>query len=210
MLDYLSSKESISGIKPMYKHMSVYDSLKRIFDIMLSIVGLLITFPILLVTVVLIVLESEGGWLYKQQRVGINGSVFMIYKLRTMYNNCSEGWTERNDPRITMVGRFIRKTRIDEIPQLVNVLKGDMSLIGPRPERPLFESMIVKELHGFRERTKVKPGITGWAQVNGGYNLSHAEKLEMDLYYIRNRSFLLDAKILLLTFIVVIAAKGAR
>lgn len=127
-----------------------------------------------------------------------------------MYVNNDELWTEKNDPRITAVGKFLRRTRIDEIPQLVNVLNGQMSLVGPRPERPMYEAMIAQELHDFRERIRVKPGITGWAQVNGGYSLSNAEKLDFDKYYINNRSFILDLKILLLTLIVVIAAKGAR
>lgn len=210
MFRYLNRKENVPLLLPLAGRRLEYDTLKRASDVVLSIIGIVVTFPIVAVAAVLIILDSEGGWLYSQQRVGQNQKTFTIYKLRTMYVRNDEGWTERNDPRITTVGRFLRMTRIDEIPQLINVVRGEMSLIGPRPERPVYEAMIFQELCDFRERLKVKPGITGWAQVNGGYNISHSEKLELDLYYIKNKSFLLDTKILFLTFIVIFTAKGAR
>lgn len=210
MYKYLNRKDNVSLLLSFADRRLVYDSLKRAFDVVLSIIGIVVTFPVVAVAAVLIMLDSEGGWLYSQQRVGQNRKVFTIYKLRTMYVRNDERWTEKDDPRITTVGKFLRMARIDEIPQLINVVRGEMSLIGPRPERPVYEAMIVQELCDFRERLKVKPGITGWAQVNGGYNLSHYEKLELDLYYIKNRCLLLDAKILFLTLIVIFTAKGAR
>lgn len=119
-------------------------------------------------------------------------------------------WATKNDPRVTKVGAFIRKTRIDELPQLFNVLKGDMSLIGPRPERPMFTAQFNEEIPGFIDRLQVKPGITGWAQVNGGYDITPREKLELDRYYINNMSFWLDLKIILKTIKVCITGDGAR
>lgn len=119
-------------------------------------------------------------------------------------------WAERDDPRVTKVGKFIRKTRIDELPQLWNVLKGDMSLIGPRPERPMFTAQFNNQIPVFVERLIVKPGLTGWAQVNGGYDITPREKLKYDLYYINNMNLLLDLKIILLTIKVVFTGNGAR
>jgi lipopolysaccharide/colanic/teichoic acid biosynthesis glycosyltransferase len=190
--------------------LSWYSFMKRITDIVISVIGIIITSPVITITALLIMFESKGGWLYKQQRVGQNGSIFVIYKLRTMYINTDEVWTEKDDPRITRIGKSIRRRRIDELPQLINVLRGEMSLIGPRPERPVYEDAIAKELPDFKERLKIKPGITGWAQVNGGYNNSNAEKLKMDLYYIQNKSFLMDIKIMIMTLAIIITARGAR
>ena len=119
-------------------------------------------------------------------------------------------WAEKDDPRITKIGRFIRKTRIDELPQLVNILKGDMSLIGPRPERPELTYEFEQDIPGFIDRLLVKPGLTGWAQVNGGYDITPAEKLVLDLEYINNRSIMLDMKIILKTAKVVLTGDGAR
>lgn len=119
-------------------------------------------------------------------------------------------WAERDDPKVTKVGKFIRKTRIDELPQLWNVLKGDMSLIGPRPERPMFTAQFNNQIPVFVERLIVKPGLTGWAQVNGGYDITPREKLKYDLYYINNMNLLLDLKIILLTIKVVFTGNGAR
>jgi len=135
-----------------------------------------------------------------------------MYKLRSMYENAEENgaqWAEEDDPRVTKVGKFIRRTRLDELPQLFNVLKGDMSLVGPRPERPIFTYQFNEQIPGFINRLQVKPGLTGWAQVNGGYKLTPAEKLEYDLYYIENRTIWLDIKIMLKTIMVVLTGKGA-
>ncbi|WP_037996727.1 sugar transferase, partial [Thermoactinomyces sp. Gus2-1] len=116
----------------------------------------------------------------------------------------------KNDPRVTRVGKFIRKTRIDELPQLINILRGDMSLIGPRPERPVFTEKFDKEIPGFKKRLLVKPGLTGWAQVNGGYEMTPAEKFELDMFYIQNQSFKMDMQILFRTVWVVVSGNGAR
>ncbi len=186
---------------------------KKIIDILFSFIGLIVSIPVIAVAAILIALETEGPIIYTQDRVGKDGHVFRIYKLRTMCSNAEEDgirWAQRNDPRVTKVGRFLRKTRIDELPQLINVLKGEMSIVGPRPERPHFINEFSRELPQFLERLAVKPGITGWSQVNGGYDLTPAEKLEKDLFYIKNQSILLDMKIILKTIRIVITFEGAR
>ncbi|MGP4079010.1 sugar transferase [Pseudalkalibacillus sp. R45] len=186
---------------------------KRIFDILFSIVLLALTLPIMLVTMLAIRLESPGSPLFFQERVGLNGKVFKVIKLRSMRNDAEKNgpqWAQKNDARVTKVGAFIRKTRIDELPQVLNVLKGDMSLVGPRPERPVFVEQFNQEIPGFVNRLSVKPGLTGWAQVNGGYDITPNEKLALDLYYIRNLSPDFDMKILYKTVKVVITGDGAR
>jgi lipopolysaccharide/colanic/teichoic acid biosynthesis glycosyltransferase len=158
-------------------------------------------------------LESPGPVFYKQERVGLNGKRFEIIKLRSMRTDAEKNgpqWAAKNDPRVTRVGKFIRKTRIDELPQLINILRGDMSLIGPRPERPVFTEKFDKEIPGFKKRLLVKPGLTGWAQVNGGYEMTPAEKFELDMFYIQNQSFKMDMQILFRTVWVVVSGNGAR
>lgn len=150
---------------------------------------------------------------YMQERVGKDGRLFRVVKLRSMVNDAEKNgaqWAEKDDPRVTRVGRFIRKTRIDELPQLINVLLGDMSIIGPRPERPKFVMEFNEQIPGFIERLCVKPGLTGWAQVNGGYDVKPAEKLALDLYYIENRSVKLDILIMIKTICVMFSGSGAR
>ncbi|MCM8901693.1 sugar transferase [Caldicoprobacter algeriensis] len=189
-----------------------YEKIKRVMDIVLSLIGIIIAIPLMLIFGIAIKLESKGPVFYCQERVGKNGKVFMLYKLRSMYQNAEENgakWAEKDDPRVTKVGRIMRKTRIDELPQLFNVLKGDMSIVGPRPERPIFTYQFNEQIPGFVNRLQVKPGLTGWAQVNGGYELGPAEKLEYDLYYIENRSILMDIKIMLKTVKVILTGKGA-
>jgi len=190
----------------------MYDYVKRFFDIIFSLIGLIIALPIMIIFSILIVLETPGSPIYSQERVGRNGKHFKIYKLRSMYKDAEANgaqWAEEDDPRVTKVGRFMRKTRIDELPQLFNILKGDMSIVGPRPERPIFTYQFNEEIPGFINRLRVKPGLTGWAQVNGGYELTPAEKLEYDLYYIENRSMWLDIKIILKTVKIVLTGDGA-
>lgn len=185
----------------------------RLLSIMFSLVVLIASIPILFFWALFIRVESRGPVIYKQKRIGQNGRIFTMYKLRSMYINddeSTEKWTEKDDPRITKIGRVLRKTRIDEIPQFFNILKGDMNIIGPRPERPNLHRKFEKELIGFNERLIVKPGITGWAQVNGGYNLTVKQKLEKDLYYIHNQSLLLDLAIILKTIKVIFTFEGAR
>jgi exopolysaccharide biosynthesis polyprenyl glycosylphosphotransferase len=190
-----------------------YPYVKRFLDILLSLLALPIAIPIILIFAVIIKLETPGPAFFLQERVGLHGKYFKVIKLRSMGVNAEKNgaqWATKNDPRVTKVGAFIRKTRIDELPQLFNVLKGDMSLIGPRPERPMFTAQFNEEIPGFIDRLQVKPGITGWAQVNGGYDITPKEKLELDRYYINNMSFWLDLKIILKTIKVCITGDGAR
>jgi sugar transferase (PEP-CTERM system associated) len=190
--------------------------LKRTFDICFSLAFLLLTAPLLLLAVLLVRLESRGPAIYSQRRVGLNNREFTIYKIRSMRLDAEGGravWAARNDPRVTLTGRFLRKTRLDELPQLLNVLRGDMSIIGPRPERGEFTRELAGALPYYDVRHTVKPGITGWAQVCYPYGASLEDaraKLEYDLYYIKNLSALLETKILLKTIGVILFPKGAR
>jgi len=191
----------------------LFDVYQRVLDIILSVIGLLVGIPLMIIFGILIKIEDNGPITYKQERLGKGGKRFYIYKLRSMRTDAEKfgaQWAEKDDPRITKVGKFIRKTRIDEIPQLFNILKGDMSIIGPRPERPSFTEEFNQEIPGFIDRLAVKPGLTGWAQVNGGYEITPREKLIEDIYYIKNRSILLDLKILFKTVKVVLTGDGAR
>ena len=191
----------------------LFDLYQRIMDLVLSIIGLVIGLPLIAIFGILIKIEDKGPITYKQERLGKCGRRFYIYKLRSMRTDADKfgaQWAEKDDPRITKVGKFIRKTRIDEIPQLFNILKGDMGLIGPRPERPNFTVQFNEEIPGFINRLAIKPGLTGWAQVNGGYEITPEEKLKEDIYYIKNRSILLDFKILFKTVKVVLTGDGAR
>ncbi|AZB44594.1 exopolysaccharide biosynthesis polyprenyl glycosylphosphotransferase [Bacillus sp. FJAT-42376] len=186
---------------------------KRFSDIILALIGLILSSPIVLITMLAIKLESPGAALFFQERVGLKGHKFNVIKLRSMRTDAEKNgaqWASKNDPRVTKIGAFIRKTRIDELPQFYNVLKGDMSLIGPRPERPMFAEDFEREIPGFSQRLAVKPGLTGWAQVNGGYDITPKEKLQHDLYYISNMSFVLDLKIIFKTIRVIFTGEGAR
>jgi exopolysaccharide biosynthesis polyprenyl glycosylphosphotransferase len=190
-----------------------YPVIKRVMDILLALIGLILTIPILLFFCIAIKLETPGPAFYLQERVGRNGKYFNVIKLRSMGVDAEKKgaqWADKNDPRVTKIGAFIRKTRIDEIPQLLNVLQGDMSMIGPRPERPMFTAQFNEEIPGFVKRLVVKPGVTGWAQVNGGYDITPKEKLELDLYYIENRSLIKDIKIIFKTIRIVLTGEGAR
>ncbi|MCJ7615281.1 MAG: TIGR03013 family PEP-CTERM/XrtA system glycosyltransferase [Desulfobacterales bacterium] len=191
--------------------------IKYTLDLILSIILLVILVPVIIITVVLIKIDSRGPVFFSQERVGKDKKLYKIYKFRSMVTDAEKQsgptWADENDNRITRIGRFIRKWRIDEIPQLWNVLKGDMSFVGPRPERDFF----VKKLEGiipyYRERFTVKPGISGWAQVSYGYGASvkdAVEKLNYDLFYIKNLSTLMDLMIILRTIKTVLFGKGAR
>lgn len=190
---------------------------KRLFDIAASLFLLTLTLPIMLVTAIAIVLESGRPIFYTQRRVGLRGECFSVIKFRSMRTD-AEGdgkavWASKEDSRVTRVGKFIRKTRIDELPQLLNVLKGDMSFVGPRPERPEFVSELAQAIPYYDLRHHVKPGITGWAQVSYPYGSSikdAREKLQYDLYYLKNYSVFLDVNILLQTIQVILWGKGAR
>lgn len=190
-----------------------YLYVKRGLDIVLSAVGMVIATPIIGVFAALVVLETPGSPFYVQERVGKDGKSFKLTKLRSMRKDAEKTgaqWAQEDDPRVTKIGKFMRKTRIDELPQLLSVLKGDMSLIGPRPERPVFTEQFSREIPGFKHRLLVKPGLTGLAQVNGGYDLSPKEKLVYDLEYIRNLSPALEFKIMLKTARVLFTGEGAR
>jgi sugar transferase (PEP-CTERM system associated) len=195
----------------------VDEFLKRAFDIVVSSSLLAFTLPLLALTACLIKLESPGPILYRQERVGLHGRVFTILKFRSMRIDAeTDGgprWAAKSDPRVTRVGAIIRKLRIDELAQILNVLHGDMSFVGPRPERPFFVADLAKAIPYYAERHWVRPGITGWAQINFPYGASIEDsrrKLAYDLYYIKNRSFFLDVLILLQTVRVIFWNQGAR
>jgi lipopolysaccharide/colanic/teichoic acid biosynthesis glycosyltransferase len=201
------------AVQGMKHESSIYRADKRLIDIVASICGLVIAIPIIVIFGILIKLETPGPAIFKQDRVGFRGKVFTIYKLRSMGVDAEENgavWATKNDARVTKIGKFIRNTRIDELPQLFNILKGNMTIIGPRPERPEFTMDFEKEIPGFIHRVSVKPGLTGWAQINGGYDISPKEKLEFDMHYINNRNFMMDAKILIKTIIIAFTGEGAR
>jgi len=176
---------------------------RRLIDIFLSLTGLIITLPISILATVLIKLDSAGPIFYAQQRITRQGKVFNIYKFRTMVNNAEEKTgpvlTSNNDQRITRIGKLLRKTHLDEIPQLYNILRGDMSLVGPRPERPCFVEEFEKEIPEYKYRHQVKSGLTGLAQISGFYNTSPEDKLRLDLLYANKTSILFDFKIILHT-----------
>jgi sugar transferase (PEP-CTERM system associated) len=195
-----------------FKHMA-----KRAFDLVASCVLLLVSWPVLLLAAICIYLESGLPVLYRQERVGRGGRTFTLYKLRSMRqdaeSNGAPQWAAANDDRTTRVGRFLRKSRIDELPQIFNVLKGDMSFVGPRPERPVFVDQLGKQIPFYALRHSVMPGITGWAQVRYSYGASvddAVEKLQHDLYYVKNNSLFLDIMILFATVEVVLWGRGAR
>jgi len=186
---------------------------KRVVDIILCSICLIIAIPIIIITAIFIKMESKGPIFYIQERLGLGGKVFKLIKLRSMTDDAEKNgiqWAEINDPRVTSVGRFIRKTRIDELPQLINVLRGDMTLIGPRPERPEFTVQFEEEIPGFMNRLSVIPGITGWAQVNGGYDITPEEKLKLDLEYIERQSLKMDLLIIVKTIRILFTGEGAR
>lgn len=198
----------------------VYKFLKRLLDIVLSAIGLVILSPVLLIVAILIKLESSGHVIFAQKRVGLNGKEFKMYKFRSMVQNAEElkekldkqnemsgpMFKMKEDPRVTKVGKFIRKTSIDELPQLINVLKGEMSLVGPRPSLPKevakFEPWMLKRL-------SVKPGLTCYWQVSGRNNIDFFEWMKLDLQYVNDRSFLLDLKLIFKTFFVLFGDKNA-
>ena len=190
------------------------EAAKRILDIVISLLVLLIGLPVWITIGLIVALTSRGPVFYKQNRVGRNGLVFVMSKFRSMYvdENRAQTWTEKNDPRVTPFGRFIRKTHLDEIPQLWNVLRGEMSLVGPRPEQPHFVEKFSTLLPYYRRRHKVRPGITGWWQVKAKSNSESVEEIESrlryDFFYIENISFMLDIEILVRTVFVMFTGHG--
>ncbi len=189
--------------------------LKRLLDIIVALLLLAANSPVLLMTIIAIRLDSKGPVFFKQERSGLNGKPFKMVKFRSMYHDAEKltgpVWSQKDDPRITRVGRIIRKLRIDELPQMYNVLKGEMSLVGPRPERPFFVEKLSEQIPYYKRRLKVRPGITGWAQIKHKYDESIEDvkiKLRYDLFYIENMSIRMDMKILFRTIFVVLFGKG--
>ena len=221
--EHLTGRLQVESLRPSalifsdgFKKSKLTMWMKRVFGFSFSFVGLALLSPLILMISILIKLESRGPIFYRQERVGENGKVFKLLKFRSMVENAEANgpvWAEANDKRITRVGRWIRKWRLDEIPQMFNVLKGDMSFVGPRPERPYFVEILRKEIRYYDRRFSVKPGITGWAQIKYQYGASKIdalEKLKYDLYYIKNLSPLFDLLIIFETIKVVLFGKGAR
>jgi len=193
--------------------------LNRLFDVVVSLLMLTIMLPVLVLTMLLIFVESgmKGPIFYRQTRVGLNGVHFQLLKFRSMIVDAEKDqgaqWASENDRRVTRVGSFIRKVRIDELPQLLNILRGDMSIVGPRPERPEFVADLEKKIPFYSARHRVKPGLAGWAQLKYAYGANEQDaknKLKYDLYYIKNQSLLMDLLVLLQTVEVVVLGKGAR
>lgn len=196
------------------QHHPFYDSAKRVNDVILAVVGAVLSAPLLFLGALLVKLTSRGPVFYSQMRVGVMGRPFRIWKLRTMHLGAEANgaqWAKLEDARVTFVGKFLRKTRIDEIPQFWNIIKGDMAFVGPRPERPEFVEILAERIPYYRQRHLIKPGLTGWAQICYPYGASEEdarEKLSYDLYYLKNVSFLLDLQIVLQTIGAI--AKGSR
>lgn len=186
---------------------------ERFLDLVLCTVALTVLFIPMLIVMIAIRAETEGCAIYRQVRLGKDEKPFVIYKFRSMYNDAEKNgicWAEKDDARVTKVGNVLRKLRIDELPQLINIIKGDMTIVGPRPERPEFYDIFDEYIDGFRQRTYVKPGLTGHAQVNGGYDLTPEEKILYDMEYIKNRGFCMDLQIVWKTALVICSGKGAR
>jgi sugar transferase (PEP-CTERM system associated) len=218
-----SGRLSIDSLRPSslifstgFRQRWLSKTLKRSFDAVFAGIALTLLFPLIVMVAVLVKIDSPGPALYRQMRVGLRGSPYLIWKFRSMRNdaeNAGPRWAEVNDPRVSRVGRWLRKLRIDEIPQLINVLRGEMSLVGPRPERPVFVQELRTIIPYYDIRHTVKPGITGWAQVKFRYGSSKEDahiKLQYDLYYVKNLSFFLDMKILAHTIRVVLLGEGAQ
>lgn len=222
MMEVTASCQTIEQVKersiiyispPHIQRRWSYLVVKRFFDFFFASIGLIILAIPMAIIALIIVLDSPGAPIFKQERLGLNGKPFVIYKFRTMHMDAEKNgprWADREDRRCTQFGMFLRKTRIDELPQLWNILKGDMSFVGPRPERQYFYEQFEKYIVGFSNRLVVVPGLTGYAQVNGGYELKPEEKIVYDMEYIEKRSVLLDLWCIVQTFRVVFSGKGAR
>ena len=200
-----------------FRQGALVDAMKRVFDLAMSLILLIATLPVIAITAIAIRMEGPGPVLYRQERAGYHGRPFTLLKFRSMRLDAESGgapqWAAKIDPRVTRVGGIIRKYRIDELPQLWNVFSGQMSFVGPRPERPFFVTQLTRDIPFYDERHAVKPGITGWAQVNCAYGASLDDakmKLAYDLYYVKNRTLFLDIVILIQTVRVILFREGAR
>lgn len=209
-----SSADAIIQIaKPVLRQKKLFLVMKRVFDIVCSFLGLLILAIPMMIIALIVTIDSPGAPIFKQERLGINGKPFMIYKFRSMRLDAEENgpqWADEQDPRCTHFGQILRRTRLDELPQLYNILRGDMSFVGPRPERAYFYREFEKYIPGFSNRLLVTPGLTGYAQVNGGYSLKPEEKIIYDMEYIERQSIILDIRCLLKTVHIVFSHEGAR
>jgi sugar transferase (PEP-CTERM system associated) len=219
----LTGKISTQMLRPSWlifsgpsRRVRLYRHARRLFDIALSAIGLVVSLPVMALTAILIKIDSRGPVLYTQERVGERNRIFTIMKFRSMRVDAEPDgpvWAEKHDPRITRVGRVIRKLRIDELPQFINILRGEMTIVGPRPERIEFVKQLEREIPYYSQRHLVKPGLTGWAQIRYPYGASvedAVQKLQYDLYYIKNQSPLLDAITLFETARIVLFGRGAR
>jgi exopolysaccharide biosynthesis polyprenyl glycosylphosphotransferase len=211
----MSYSNTISNPASTLQFSSFNEIGKRGLDIICGLIIAVIFAVVFPFVALAIKLDSPGSIFYKQERVGLNGAKFTIYKLRSMVQNAEVNgqaqWAVKNDSRITKVGNFIRKTRLDELPQVINVLKGEMSMVGPRPERQQFIDKLEQQIPGFNHRLAVKPGLTGWAQVNYGYGSTIEDariKLGYDLQYCQNQSLALDLQVIFRTFAVVFKMQG--
>jgi sugar transferase (PEP-CTERM system associated) len=214
-VDYLNASWLIFG--DGFNQGAMRTFVKRVFDIVSSSILFIAAAPIMLLTALAIKLESAGPVFYRQERVGLNGRPFQVIKFRSMRTDAEKDgkprWASANDDRVTRVGHIIRRLRIDELPQVLNVLRGDMSLVGPRPERPFFVEQLTQKIPFYAVRHSVKPGVTGWAQVRYAYGATvedSQEKLQFDLYYVKNHTLFLDLVVLMETVGVVLTGKGAR
>ncbi len=192
-------------------------AIQSFYSLVIGVLGLLLFSPLMLLTAAAVRLTSPGPILYRQRRVGINGKIFTVYKFRSMYVDAEARtgavWAKKDDPRITPIGKWLRKLRLDELPQFWNVVKGDMVIVGPRPERPEFVEILAQQIPYYRQRLAVKPGITGWAQINHKYGDTELDamiKLEYDLYYIKNVAAALDFYIIFHTVKVMLLSRGAQ
>jgi sugar transferase (PEP-CTERM system associated) len=222
--EHLTGKLLIDRVYPSFlifsngfNNSTCHRAAKALMDYVLSSVGLIISVPIFALIALAIKVDSPGPIFFRQKRVGKNGKIFELLKFRSMTNDAEKEtgpiWAEENDSRITRVGKIIRKLRLDEIPQMFNVLRGDMSFIGPRPERPHFVKQLIGEIPFYEKRLSVKPGITGWAQIEYPYGSSKndaLEKLKYDLFYIKNVSIFSDLSIIFRTVKIVLFGRGAR
>ncbi len=219
-----TGKIAIENLRPSwlifsegFRKSRAHEGIKRSMDLLLAAAGLIITIPLMMLVALVIVVTSGGPALYRQQRVGQHGRVFTVYKFRTMRLDAEKEtgavWARHNDDRVTRVGRVLRRTRLDELPQLWNVLRGDMSVVGPRPERPEFVRSLTEDIRFYGQRHVIRPGLTGWAQVCYTYGASvedAMEKLQYDLFYIKHRSTALDLFILAKTVKTVVMRRGAQ
>lgn len=222
LFEETSGRMSIDSLKPSslifsagFRRQVTSLVAKRLCDLVISAIGLALLSPIFLIIASIIKLDSPGPVFYRQVRVGLRGRPYLIWKFRSMRQDAERQgprWAQKNDPRIARVGRLLRKTRMDELPQLINVLKGEMSLVGPRPERPVFVQDLRVIIPYYDIRHTVRPGITGWAQVNFRYGASQEDshiKLQYDLYYVKNLSLLLDLRVMIRTVRVILLGEGA-